>query len=54
MYRYAAMTPGVTFFRDRYGASRLHIGGKVYDYHHWTLSTDDNTVTVYLEEVQPQ
>lgn len=54
MYRYAAMTPGVTFFRDRYGASRLRIGDKVYGYHHWTISTDDDTVTVYLEEVLPQ
>ena len=51
MYRYAAMTPGVSFFRDRYGASRLRIGDKVYDYHHWAISTDADIITVYLEEV---
>lgn len=54
MKRYADQTPGVTFEHGRYFSTFLRIDGKTYDYHHWSITAENDveTVTLHLEEVK--
>lgn len=53
MKRYADKTPGVAFTRGYYGNAQLVIEERIYQYHHWgiTAENDAETVTLFLEEV---
>lgn len=44
---------GTEFRRSCYGAAEIVIDGKPYQYHHWsiTVQNDAETVILYLEEV---
>lgn len=54
MKRYADQTPGVTFEHGRFFTAFLRIDGKTYDYHHWSITAENDVeiVTLYLEEVK--
>lgn len=54
MYRYAKHTPGVTHYNSHFGATRLIIKGKHYEYHHLSITAENGTdvVTLHLEEVK--
>lgn len=53
MYRYAKHTPGVTHYNSHFGATRLIINGRHYEYHHLSITAENgaDVVTLYLEEV---
>ena len=52
MKRYADQT-GAEFRRSFWGAAELVIAGRFCQYHHWSITAENDveTVTLYLEEV---
>ena len=53
MKRYADKTPGVAFTRGYFGNAQLVIEERIYQYHHWSITAENDVeiVTLYLEEV---
>ena len=53
MKRYADQT-GTEFRRSFWGAAELVIEGRFYQYHHWSITAENDveTVTLHLEEVK--
>lgn len=53
MNRYAKHTVGAQFIYGYFGQARLLMSGRVYQYHHWSITEKDgqNVVSLYLEEV---
>lgn len=53
MKRYADQT-GTEFRRSFWGAAELVIEGRFYQYHHWSITAENDVeiVTLYLEEVK--
>ena len=54
MKRYADKTPGVAFTRGYFGNAQLVIEERIYQYHHWSITAENDveTVTLHLEEVK--
>ena len=54
MKRYADKTPGVVFTRGYFGNAQLVIEERIYQYHHWSITAENDveTVTLHLEEVK--
>ena len=53
MKRYADQTPSAEFRRSYFGNALLQIGGKVYIYHHWSVTAENGAevVTLHCKEV---
>jgi hypothetical protein len=53
MKRYADQTPGAIHHYGHFGAHRLALNNRDYEYHHWSVTADNgaDVVTLFLLEV---